>query len=173
MIYLELFWSFFTIGLFGFGGGYSILSLIQHEVVDIQGWLTIADFTNIVAISQVTPGPIAINCATYVGYTATNSILGSAVATIAVSLPSLFIMVLISRFINAFRSNAYVAAALNTLKPAIIGLIASAALLLSNPSNFIDYISFIIFSTVFVAAYCKVNPIILILLAGMAGLVIY
>jgi chromate transporter len=173
MIYLELFWSFFTIGLFGFGGGYSILSLIQHEVVDIQGWMTLADFTNIVAISQVTPGPIAINCATYVGYTATNSILGSAVATVGVSLPSLFIIILISRFIVAFRTNAYVAAALSALKPAIIGLIASAALLLSSSSNFIDYISYIIFGSVFVAAYFRVNPIILVLLSGLAGFILY
>jgi chromate transporter len=173
MIYIELFWSFFTIGLFGFGGGYSILSLIQHEVVDIQGWLTIADFTNIVAISQVTPGPIAINCATYVGYTATNSILGSAVATVAVSLPSLFIMILISRFIVTFRTNVYVSAALSTLKPAIIGLIASAALLLSNPANFIDYMSFIIFALVFIAAYLRVNPIILVFLSGLAGYIWY
>ena len=87
LLYLNLFWSFFKIGLFGFGGGYAIVSLIQHEVVDIQGWLTMADFTNIMAISQITPGPIAINCATYVGYSATQSVLGSAIATIAVSLP--------------------------------------------------------------------------------------
>lgn len=173
MIYLQLFWSFFTIGLFGFGGGYSIVSLIQHEVVDIQGWLTVADFTNIMAISQVTPGPIAINCATYVGYSATSSIWGSVIATFAVSLPSIVIMILISRFMVTFRSNRYFAAALWGLKPAVIGLIASAALLLSNAENFIDLLSYLIFGSVFIAAYFRLNPIILILLSGLIGYLWY
>ena len=88
---LSLFWSFFKIGLFGFGGGYAILALIENEVVDIHGWMTTTEFTDIVAISQATPGPIVINCATYVGYTATNSILGSAIATFAVCLPALIL----------------------------------------------------------------------------------
>jgi chromate transport protein ChrA len=96
MTFLALFWSFLKIGIFGFGGGYAILALIENEVVDIHGWMTTAEFTDIVAISQATPGPIAINCATYVGYSATDSIIGSAIATFAVCLPSLIIASLFS-----------------------------------------------------------------------------
>jgi len=173
LLYLNLFWSFFKIGLFGFGGGYAIVSLIQHKVVDIQGWLTMADFTNIMAISQITPGPIAINCATYVGYSATQSVLGSAIATIAVSLPSFFIMFAISKFIIAFRNNKYVEYIFWGLKPAVIGLIASAALLLTNTENFIDYFSYIIFGVVFIAGLLKANPIILLVLSGIAGYFLY
>ena len=91
MLYLQLIMSFFKIGLFGFGGGLAVISLIQHEVL-AYGWMTEKEFVDIVAISQVTPGPIGINCATYVGYTATQSVLGSVIATGALVLPSLIIM---------------------------------------------------------------------------------
>ena len=87
-LYLQLFWTYTKIGLFGFGGGYAMLSLVQDEVVVKHGWITEQQFTDIVALSQVTPGPIGINSATYIGYTATGSILGAIVATLAVSLPS-------------------------------------------------------------------------------------
>ena len=94
-IYLQLFITFFKIGLVGFGGGYAMLSMVQYEVVEVHGWLTVGEFTDIVAISQMTPGPIIINCATYIGYTATGgSILGSLLATAAVCLPAIIIMTL-------------------------------------------------------------------------------
>ena len=102
-LYISLFITFFKIGLFGFGGGYAMLSLIQHDVVETHNWISVADFTDIVAISQSTPGPIAFNTATYIGYTATGSIWGSAICTIAVSLPSLIIMITISKFFFMFR----------------------------------------------------------------------
>ena len=98
MLYLQLFWTFFKIGLFGFGGGYAMLSLIQGEVVTAHGWLTSQQFTDIVAVSQMTPGPIGINSATYVGFTATGSVWGSVVATFAVCLPSFILMLTISKF---------------------------------------------------------------------------
>ena len=107
-LYISLFITFFKIGLFGFGGGYAMLSLIQHDVVETHQWISVADFTDIVAISQSTPGPIAFNTATYIGYTATGSVWGSAICTIAVSLPSLFIMITISKFFFLFRANKYV-----------------------------------------------------------------
>lgn len=173
MTFLALFWSFLKIGFFGFGGGYAILALIEHEVVDIHGWMTTAKFTDIVAISQATPGPIAINCATYVGYTATDSILGSAIATFAVCLPSLILASLAARFIYKFRNNKYVEAAFNGLRPAVVGLILAAGITLMNSDNFTDYISIIIFSVVAIASYFKVNPIILLLLCGIAGYFIY
>ena len=97
MILLELFISYLKIGFFGFGGGYAMLSLIQNEVVVQHGWITAAQFTDIVAVSQITPGPIAINSATYIGY-AVAGFWGSVVATVAVRLPSLTIMVVLTKF---------------------------------------------------------------------------
>lgn len=173
MTFLALFWSFLKIGIFGFGGGYAILALIENEVVDIHGWMTTAKFTDIVAISQATPGPIAINCATYVGYTATDSILGSAIATFAVCLPSLILASLAARFIYKFRNNKYVDAAFKGLRPAVVGLILAAGLTLINHDNFTDYISAIIFTVVAVCSYFKVNPIFLLMLSGIAGYLIY
>ena len=173
MTFLTLFWSFLKIGIFGFGGGYAILALIEHEVVDIHGWMTTAEFTDIVAISQATPGPIAINCATYVGYTATDSILGSAIATFAVCLPPLILASLAARFIYRFRDNKYVSAAFNGLRPAVVGLILAAGISLINQDNFTDYISVIIFAVVAIATYFKVNPIFLLMLSGIAGYLIY
>lgn len=172
-LYLNLFWTFFKIGLFGFGGGYAMLSLIQHDVVEVHHWISVSDFTDIVAISQTTPGPIAFNMATYIGYTATGSVWGSLICTVAVSLPSVILMTLVCRFFFAFRNNFYVDAALKGVKPAIIGLIAAAALLLLNQRNFVDYKSWIIFILVFVASIKKIDPILLILLAGIAGYSLY
>ncbi len=172
-LYLNLFWTFFKIGLFGFGGGYAMLSLIQHDVVEVHHWISVSDFTDIVAISQTTPGPIAFNTATYIGYTATGSIWGSVICTIAVSLPSVILMTLVCCFFFAFRNNFYVDAALKGLKPAIIGLIAAAALLLLNQRNFVDYKSWIIFAMVFGASLKKADPILLIVLAGIAGYFLY
>ena len=173
MTFLALFWSFLKIGIFGFGGGYAILALIENEVVDTHAWMTTAEFTDIVAISQATPGPIAINCATYVGYTATDSILGSAIATFAVCLPSLILASLAARFIYKFRDNKYVDAAFKGLRPAVVGLILAAGLTLINHDNFTDYISIIIVAVVAVCSYFKVNPIFLLMLSGIAGYLIY
>ena len=171
--YLELFYTFFKIGLFGFGGGYAMLSLIQYEVVEAHQWLTAGEFTDIIAISQVTPGPVAINSATYIGYHATGgTVLGSAVTTLAVCLPSFIIMVLICRFFLLFKTNKYVTAALSGMMPAAFGLIAAAAILLINAQNFADYTSIIIFICTFVLAYFfKWGTIRTILLAAAAGFI--
>ena len=146
-LYFNLFLSFFKIGLFGFGGGYAMLPFIQHETVNVHHWISVSDFTSIVAISQTTPGPIAFNAATYIGYTAVSNvgfstfqgIIGSAICTLAVSLPSFIIMAVICSFFFKIKNNQWVRSALLVLKPAIIGLIASAALMLINDANFIDY----------------------------------
>ena len=173
--YLQLFAVFFKIGLFGFGGGYAMLSMIQYEVVETNQWLSVAEFTDIVAISQMTPGPISINCATFIGYTVTNgNVLGSLLATFAVCLPSIVIMVCMCRFLRLFKNNRYVSAALLWMKPAAIGLIAAAALLLMNNHNFIDYRSILIAVGTFVlACFFKVDIIRLIILSGIAGYVLY
>ncbi|MDR0659756.1 MAG: chromate transporter [Prevotellaceae bacterium] len=175
MIYWQLFISFFKIGLFGFGGGYAMLSLIQNEVVEVHEWVSASEFADIVAISQMTPGPIAINSATYIGYTATQSVWGSVIATIAVSLPSVIIMLIIfCRFFLKFRDNKYVGYVMSGLKPAVIGLIAATVIMLVNASTFIDYKSIILFGLAFLAAFrLKTNPILLIVLAGVAGYVLY
>ncbi|GHT08055.1 chromate transporter [Bacteroidia bacterium] len=174
MIYLQLFWTYLKIGLFCFGGGYAMISLIQDEVVDNHAWLTNAEFTDIVAISQMTPGPIGINSATYIGYTVTGSVIGSVIATVAVCLPSFIIILLIAKAYQKFNSNPYVAGAFLGLRPATVGLIASAALLLMNKENFIDYKSIILFVSAFVLTkFCKVHPILMIVLAGISGLFLY
>lgn len=192
-LYLQFFWTYTKIGLFGFGGGYAMLSLVQDEVVVKQGWITEQQFTDIVALSQVTPGPIGINSATYIGYTATGSILGAIVATLAVSLPSFILVMLISIAFSRFRQNRWVEAAFVGIRPASVGLIASAALLLSIHAegvwqwinhgngeaivvrdNFPDLRSLLLFAVTFVVALRRwVHPILLILLAGGAGWLLY
>ena len=174
MIYGQLFWVFLKIGLFGFGGGYAMLSLIQYEVVDKYNWLTLPEFTDIVAISQMTPGPIGINSATYIGYSATGSVWGAAVATLAVCLPSFILVLLISCFYIKFRKNKYVSAAFTGLRPMTVALIAAAALLLMNKQNFIDGKSLLIFAGAFYFTWkYRIHPIKMICLAGIAGLVLY
>jgi chromate transporter len=171
VIYFQLFWTYFKIGLFGFGGGYAMLSLIQHEVVEKHQWLTASEFTDIIAVSQMTPGPIGINSATYIGYTVTDSVWGSVVATLAVCLPSFILIWLIARTYRKFRSNPYVNNAFKGLRSATVGLIAAAALLLMNKENFVDYKSFIIFGVAFfLVMFIKIHPIALIMLAGITGL---
>jgi chromate transporter len=187
MIYLQLFLSFFQIGLFGFGGGLAILSLIQMEV-EQHGWMTQQEFVDIVAVSQVTPGPIGINCATYVGYTV-GGFWGSVLATFAIVLPSLIIMLSICKaylWLNKrFKGNPYFEQTLRMLRFAVLGLIASAALLLMKPTTFIDSISWLIFSVVaFLTVSPEIfkknkvteiisHPILLIILAGVSGYLIY
>lgn len=144
MIFLQLFITFFKIGLFGFGGGYGMLSLIQQEVVVNHPWMSSADFTDIVAISQMTPGPVGINSATYAGYTALQNtgaeplmcMLGSCVATFSLVLPSLILMLLISRFFMKYADHPNVRAVFNGLRPAVVGLLLAATLMLMNGENF-------------------------------------
>ena len=144
MLFLQLFYTFFKIGLFGFGGGYAMLSMIQGEVVNRYGWISASEFTDIVAVSQMTPGPIGINSATYVGYSAVVSagyapwvgIAGAAVATLAVVMPSFLIMLALSRLLLRYMNHPTVKSIFATLRPAVVGLLASAALLLMNTENF-------------------------------------
>ncbi|PTL34017.1 chromate transporter [Prevotella sp. oral taxon 376] len=189
MIYLYLFITFFEIGLFGFGGGYGMLSLIQTETVIHHHWLTSAEFTNIVAISQMTPGPIGINSATYCGYTAVRNagfgnlmgIAGSATATFALVLPSFILMILISKMFMKYMDTPAVQSVFTGLRPAVVGLLAAATLLLCNEENFSSpisnpwqfWISVALFIATFVGTkYVKVNPIHMICWAAFAGLLL-
>ena len=181
MIFLQLFYTFFKIGLFGFGGGYAMLSMIQGEVVTRHEWLSSPEFTDIIAISQMTPGPIGINSATYVGYTAVVNagyshlvgIAGSIIATLAVIFP------LISRFFLKYQKHPSVAAVFNGLRPGVVGLLAAAALVLMNGENFGNdswqvIVSILLFIGAFIASFrYKVNPILLIVICGILGYIIY
>lgn len=189
MIFLELFITFFQIGLFGFGGGYGMLSLIQGEVVHNHAWLTTSEFTDIVAISQMTPGPIGINSATYCGYTAVHnagfgywmSVLGSVTATFALVLPSLILMILIAKLLMKYMQTQAVQSVFSGLRPAVVGLLAAATLLLMSQDNFSApdvnpwqfWISCFLFAASFVGTkYMKINPIRMICYAGGAGLLL-
>ena len=188
MLYLQLFLSFFKIGLFGFGGGLAILSLIEMEV-EQYGWMSQQEFVDIVAVSQVTPGPIGINCATYVGYTV-GGLWGSVLATSAIVLPSLIIMLSLCKAYfwlgQRFKGNPYFEQTLRMLRFTVIGLIAAAALMLIRPTTFIDTASWLIFALVaFFTILPEIinqkssiihiisHPILLIILAGAAGFLIY
>lgn len=189
MIFLQLFYTFFIIGLFGFGGGYGMLSLIQTETVVHHHWLSTAEFTNIVAISQMTPGPVGINTATYCGYVAVHnaghemamSVLGSAIATFALVLPSLILMILISKMFMKYMNTRPVKSIFKGLRPAVVGLLAAATLLLCNSDNFSApsinmwqfCVSLFLFAATFVGTmWIKVNPIRMVCYAVIAGLVL-
>lgn len=189
MIYLKLIWAYLKIGLFGFGGGYAMLALIEREIVG-PGWITEQMFTDIVAISQMTPGPIGINSATYIGYVAPGvsspvfssplfGILGSILCTLVVVVPSYLLTLYTSHFISRHKESAIVKGVFMGLRPVVVGLIASAALLLMNSANFgygqVDVIkSIIICVSAFVLVYfAKLHPILVILIAGLAGYILY
>ncbi len=176
--YLKLIWAYLKIGLFGFGGGYAMLSLIQREVVD-SGWITSQMFTDIVAISQMTPGPIGINSATYIGYVVTGSVLGSLVTTITVVIPPFILTLIAAHYIERHRQSAFIKGAFMGLRPVVVGLIASAALLLMNSENF-GYIASerIITIAICIASFCivyftRLHPILVIILAGITGLLVF
>ena len=190
MIFLYLFITFFEIGLFGFGGGYGMLSLIQHETVEHWHWLSTSEFTDIVAISQSTPGPIGINSATYTGYTvAINegypewvAILCAVFATLSVLWLPFLVMLYISRFLIKHSDSQNVHNIFAGIRPVIVGLIAAAAIQLmtsenfSSPSEswfaFITSIIIFFFAFVGVRLY-KISPILLLVVCGLAGLFIY
>jgi len=188
MIYLYLFLTFFEIGLFGFGGGYGMLSLIQAEVVHHWGWISTSEFTDIVAVSQMTPGPIGINSATYCGYAAAASqgspfmgVLGSTVATLALVLPSFILMILISKLFMKYMHTPMVESIFSGLRPAVVGLLAAATLLLCTKENFSSPtespwqfgVSVFLFLATFIGTKVfKVNPIKMIVMAGFAGLLL-
>ncbi len=189
MIYLKLIWSYLKIGLFGFGGGYAMLALIEREIVT-PGYISEQMFTDIVAISQMTPGPIGINSATYIGYVAPHvanpslssplwGLLGSVICTVVVVLPSFLLVAYTSHLIARHKDSTVIKGVFAGLRPVVVGLIASAALLLMNSANFGTDTYQLVWSIILcVAAFCtvyftKIHPILIIVLAGVAGLIIY
>lgn len=187
MIFLRLFWTFLKIGAFTFGGGLAAIALIQNEVVEKQGWLTSQEFADIVATSQITPGPVGINTATYTGYTAIVNagysewfgILGALLASLSAILVPVTLMLIVCRFLLKHKDNPIIATAMSWLRLVIVGLIAAAALLLATPETFgiaspQIWVSIAIFAAVFVVSLrFKVSPILLIVLSGVAGGLVY
>lgn len=182
MIFWELFSTFFVIGMFTIGGGYAMLSLIQNEVVTVHGWINDVTFTDIVAISQMTPGPIGINSATYIGYEVLANtgasqficVLGSFTSTFAVVLPSFIIVLGLCKVYEKWKDHFMFQGIMTGLKPATLGLIGTAALGLATPENFIDWKSFIICIAAFLALYFKkAGPFAIIGLGAVVGLIVY
>lgn len=173
IMFLKLFWSFFKIGLFGFGGGYGMISMIQFDVVDKNGWMTNSEFADILALSQMTPGPISINCATYIGYNQ-GGIIGAIFTTFALCLPTILLMAIVITWLFKNKENHYVKALLSSLNPIVVGLIFSAGVLMMNKENFVGLESVIVCAIVFVATFFfKVNPIYLIIMSGIFGYFYY
>lgn len=187
MIFLRLFLTFLKIGAFTFGGGLAAIALIQNEVVEKQGWLTSQEFADIVATSQITPGPVGINTATYTGYTAIVNagysewfgILGALLATFSVILVPVILMFIVSRFLLKHKDSPIIAAAMSWLRLVIVGLIAAAALLMVTPDTFGHagaqlWVSIGIFAAVFIVSLkFKTSPILLIVLSGVVGGLVY
>jgi len=190
MIFLQLFLVFSKIGIVGFGGGYAMLSLIQDDVVNKHGWLSSAEFTDIVAVSQMTPGPLGINMATYVGYTSVVNagyptglaMLGSLLATLSILWLPFILMIVVSRFLLKHKESPIIKSIFAGLRPTIVGLVAAAALVLMNAENFgaprtalLQFVvSLILFALAFISVYrFKVSPLKILALAGIFGIVFY
>ncbi|MFW6306735.1 MAG: chromate transporter [Bacillota bacterium] len=170
-ILIQLYLSFFKIGMFGFGGGYAMISLIQDELVS-QKWLQVNEFIDIIAIAQMTPGPIAINSGTFVGFKM-SSIWGSLIATIAVVTPSFLMVLILARFFNKIKDSDYVKKILSYLRPTVIALILIAAITIAR-TGIADFKGVLItIAVVFIMLKTNLHPIMIILLAGLSGAIIY
>lgn len=171
-VLLQLFISFFKIGAFSFGGGYAMLPLLEKELIEKHQWISTTDFIDILAISEMTPGPIAINSATFLGYNV-SGVLGAVVATFAVVLPSFIIITLIYKSINKFKNSPYVNWIFRGIRPVVLGLIGAAAITVGKTS-FVDikavFIAILLF---YLVSFKKINPILGIILAGILGIILY
>lgn len=184
MIYIQLFWSMFQIGLFSIGGGYVAIPLIQHQIVELHGWLTTKEFTDVITIAEMTPGPIAINSATFVGIRVAG-FPGAIISTLACVLPSCVIVIALAKIYYRYRNLNAIQYILSGLRPAVVAMIASAGLgiillafFADNTVSFstanIDYISVAVFAMgLFILRKWKVNPMYVMGGAGAVGLVTY
>ena len=189
MIFFQLFYTFLLIGAFTFGGGYSMIALIQNEVVVRHGWMTSAEFTDLLAVSQMTPGPVGINTATYAGYTAVinagypawAAVCGSLLASFAVIVIPVALVLLISGWLLRHTDDHRVASVMRVVRLAVVGLIAAAALGLVGTESFGSVglnkqfiVSVLIFAAVFILSWrYKKSPILLIVASGLVGLIVY
>lgn len=170
----NLFFSFLKIGAFSFGGGYAMLPFIEREVVDANGWLTETEFLDIIGISQATPGPVAINTATFVGYK-TAGLAGSIVATVGVVMVSFILVLIASHFMEKFRDSQTLKHAIRGMRPALVALIFNATLSTARtaylPFNFKAL--FIGGGTLWLLLKTKTHPIVTIIMAAFMGIVLY
>ena len=190
MIYFQLFWEFVKVGVFCVGGGYASMPLIQAGIVDTHHWLTMAEFVDVFTISQMTPGPIGINAATYTGYTAVvnagypewAAVIGAILASLSIIWLPFILMICISRYLIKHKDSKFINDIFGTLRPAIVGLLLAAALMLMSKENFGDptesVFVFIVSIFIFIFSFLgtrlyKIHPIIMIILCGLAGLLIY
>ena len=190
MIFLQLFLVFSKIGIVGFGGGYAMLSLIQGEVVTKHHWLSSAEFTDIIAVSQMTPGPLGINMATYVGYTSvlnagyspSMAMLGSLITTLSILWLPFILMLAVSRILVRHKDSPIIKGIFAVLRPTIVGLIAAAAPVLMNAETFgapeterVQFgLSLVLFAAAFIAVYrFRVSPILILGVAGVFGMLFY
>lgn len=172
MIILELYLSFLKIGTFSIGGGYVMLPLIQQEIIENRAWLTLSEFLNILAIAEMTPGPVSINSATFIGYQ-TGGFWGAAFATAGVVTPSLVLMVTAATLLNRFYENRWIQASLDGLRPAVLALITGAAIFVAK-SAVTDILSVIFFLTVMaLLLFTRIHPLLALLLAAAAGILFY
>ncbi|MEY8414930.1 chromate transporter [Tissierella praeacuta DSM 18095] len=172
MTILKLFISFLKIGAFSFGGGYAMLPLIQKEIIEVHNWLTLNEFIDILAVVEMTPGPVAINSATFLGYKV-GGILGSIVATIGVVLPSIVVILIIAHFLSKFKNSPYVEWAFKGIRPVVLGLIISASLTVSK-NAIVDIKTFLLGAVLFyLTSFKKMHPILTIIIAGIVGAIIY
>lgn len=170
MILLQLFFTFILIGILNFGGGYAMVSFIQNQVVDIHGWLTIQEYTDMLAISQATPGPIAINTATYTGFKIAG-VTGALVATFALVLPAFFVILGLMYIFQHYPDNKYLQWGFGGTKPMVMALILSSALSL-GVENIVSLYDLVLFVLAFVLLRrFKINPVALILLFGVWGII--
>lgn len=177
MNYLALFWSFFQIGLFSFGGGMAAIPLISQQIVTIHGWLTMEEFADLVTISQMTPGPIAVNASTFVGLRI-GGFFGAVVATAGCILPSCILVSLFAYLYNKYRNLRYIQGVLGGLRPAIVALIATAGVsllqLAASGSSGVNYPGLVLFAAAFfVLRKWKPDPILVMLGCGVVGGVLY
>jgi len=187
MIYLQIFVSFFQIGLFSIGGGYAALPLIENQVIDVHNWLSLADFADLITISQMTPGPIALNAATFVG-TRVGGLLGAIVATVGCITPSCIIVLTLAYFYYKYKNISTIQGVLKGLRPAVVSLIASAGISILSLALFktegvtitnmnlsdINFVSVILVALgLFFLRKFKANPIHVMILSGIIGLIVY
>ncbi|MGI6327488.1 MAG: chromate transporter [Dethiobacteria bacterium] len=171
-IYSELFISFFKIGLFGFGGGYSMLALLEREIVQLHGWLSATEFVDIIAVAEMTPGAVAINSATFVGYQIAG-LAGAAISTFGVILPSLLLVIPVAKLVTLFYQNESLQNALHGIHPAVLALIGLAAYVVGIHS-IIDIKSALIGGgSLMLLIFTRIHPLILIALGAVAGTVLY
>lgn len=181
MILLELFWTFFKIGAFTFGGGYAMLPLIEEEVVS-KGWMQLEQLVNFIAVSESTPGPFAVNISTYIG-SQMGGFLGALCATFGVILPSFIIILIIAKFFASFSKNKYVIGCMNGLKPAVIGMIGAAIVSVGKSVFFISGVnwesiksfgtasSLLIFGIMLFLDVKKIHPVVIILFSAVFGII--